>query len=737
MAVSQKTKKITSVQSTPTKAKNNNISFTVKNNIGFLVFDMIDSKINILSRVVLLELKKHLDKITKNIQTRKTPLQAIVFQSNKEKIFIAGADINEIKAIKSREEALEKVQLGQSILQKIADLPILTIAVIEGVCIGGGLELALSCDLRIAASEDYVRLGLPEVNLGIIPGFGGTQRLSQIVGLIKALELITSGKIITSQVADKLHLVDRVVPQSYLSLYFLDYLQQLIIDSKRILKIRKKEIKKRQNYFFINNFTFTRAQHLILEKTKGDYPAPLKALKVLRRTFGIPIEKGLKIEAEAFADIASTQLSKNLIKLFFINEKIRKENWGKKIIINKKNQISSAGILGAGVMGGGIAWAFSAIDLNVKLADLNWAALRSGFLQIKSNFDLQVKKKKLTPAQAKIKLNKISFGLDQGGFLYKDLVIEAVVEDINIKKKVFKALEKKVRPETLIASNTSALSVSEMAKNLKYPERFLGIHFFNPVNRMPLVEIIPHSQTSPLAIAKVVNLVKRMNKVPIVVKDCPGFLVNRILLPYINEAGYLLEDGCNIFDIDKALLGFGLPMGPLRLLDTVGIDIGSKVAQTLEKAYGLRAKSNQIFSHLLAQGFLGVKNKKGLYSYQDKKGPKANKKVYQLLKENSNYKYHKYQIDGEIILQRCFYMMLNEATFCLQEEIVESPEYLDMALIVGIGFPAFRGGILRYADQMGVNTIVEQMEYLADRWGQRFAPSPLLRKMAKNNKMFY
>ena len=442
------------------------------------------------------------------------------------------------------------------------------------------------------------------------------------------------------------------------------------------------------------------------------------------------LKKGLEIEASFFSKLAPSIISKNLIHLFFVNEQIKKE----KGVANNVSPLAihQVAVLGAGIMGGGIAWLFSKMDILVRMKDLNWEAIKKGYQQASKIYQFLQKIRKYSSREVSLKMDKISGTIDYSGFQNVDIVVEAVVEDIKIKKTVFNELEKNIRSTTIIASNTSSLSINEMASVFKKPERFIGMHFFNPVNRMQLVEVISGNKTSQKTIATVVKLAKDAGKIPIVVKDCPGFLVNRILLPYINEAGFLLEDGAAINQIDKSMENFGMPMGPLTLLDEVGIDVGYKVAVILEKGYGSRMKVCSSFEKLYSEKkLLGKKTGKGIYLHQGKI-KKINPAILSL-----NKRKNKRLNSKEDIFLRPLLIMINEAARCLEEKIVKSPEYLDMAMITGTGFPPFRGGLLKYADHLGADKIVEKLEFYSNRLGERFQPANLLIKLSGEKRKFY
>jgi 3-hydroxyacyl-CoA dehydrogenase/enoyl-CoA hydratase/3-hydroxybutyryl-CoA epimerase len=712
------------------------IQFNIDQNlVANLVFDLPNEKVNKLSSSVLMELEQILDQLAENKEVK-----LLVIYSAKAGNFIAGADINEIKEIKTLSDSLSKVSVGQNILDKIAQLKIPTIAIINGSCLGGGLELALACTYRIAVISDKTKIGLPEVNLGIIPGFGGTQRLPALVGIEQSLNLILSGKAIDATKSFKIGLVDQICHSEFLAEVVEKFISEVKENDKnQYLAIRNQRAKKRKIIeFFTKNIIFYLAEKNLLTKTKGNYPAPIEALKVIKKTYQkTNIKNGLKIELDHFSHLAISDVSKNLIQIFFTSEALKKDN-GSEINFDKK-EIKNAALVGAGVMGGGIAWLFSNFDIAIRVKDISLSSIAIGYNQVLKVYGQLKKIKKYTQNQIDIKIAKISSTTDFSGFKQSEIVIEAVVENIDVKKQVIAEIEKNVSDDCLIVSNTSSLSISQMAKGLKKPERFAGMHFFNPVNKMPLVEVIRGEKTSDETIANIVNLAKKLNKTPIVVSDSAGFLVNRILLPYMNEAVNLIVEGASITQVDEVIEKFGMPMGPFILADIVGIDVGYKVAKTLFDSFGERMEIAKLLQeiHLNHKDLLGKKSNQGFYLYHKKGSKNVNHQIDKLIvkirKENSIK--ISLKKDQEII-ERCIYLMINEAAKCLEEKVVANAAYLDMAMIMGAGFPAFRGGILRYADKIGIDKIVERLEKLSINH-TKFKAADLLIEMAKNNQKFY
>ncbi|MGB5444378.1 MAG: 3-hydroxyacyl-CoA dehydrogenase NAD-binding domain-containing protein, partial [Psychromonas sp.] len=708
--------------------------------VATLTFDFPGEKINKLDSGALMELKAHLEALAKNEE-----IKLLVFRSAKKGIFIAGADINEIKDLLEQEKTYQTIRSGQLIIDAIANLPFPTLAVINGACLGGGCELALACTYRIATDDPKAMIGLPEINLGIIPGFGGCVRLPKLIGLQGALQLILPGKPVAPKKALRLKLVDHLYNNALEEKSVADFIERLVDDkffAKRIITRHSNSAKNVTQKLLEDNILgqkliFKKAQMDLLKKTKGQYPAPLKALETIAKTINLKTQQALEIEARAVSELAVSEISKNLIQLFFTSEALKKETGVADTSITAL-PIEQAAVLGAGVMGGGIAWLFSKNDIPVRLKDIQWDAVSKGYQTAALYYQQMKKIRKIKDNQIRVKMNHLAGTINYNGFKQIDLVVEAVVEKMDVKKAVLAEAEAHLPDHAILASNTSSLSISEMAADLKRPENVIGMHFFNPVNRMPLVEIIPGEKTSAQTIATLVQLAKRCGKTPIVVANCAGFLVNRILITFLNEAALILEEGGVVTEMDKAIEAFGLPMGPFVLADEVGIDIGFHVAKILEQAYGERMQVAGIFTQIFQEEkLLGKKAGVGFYLH------KAKKRVYNedLDEIIESYRFARgiaaRTFNSEEIVDRCILIMVNEAAKCLQENVVKNPAYLDMAMIMGTGFPAFRGGLLKYADNRGISSICDRLNALAGLYGERFRPAQLLVEKAANKQKFY
>ena len=698
-------------------------TISVADGIARVVFDLPGEKVNKFTALVMDEL----DGILVGFE-RRDDLRAILFTSGKPDVFIAGAEIAEIKAIRTTEQALAKAQRGQDVFDRLAGLRIPTIAVIDGACLGGGLEMALACRHRVVTDADRTRLGLPEVTLGIIPGWGGTQRLPRLVGLPTALDLILSGRYVAGAKAFKMGLADACVARAFLA----DELPKLI---DRLIASHRPQLPRAVRLMgapVLRTLVLAKARKEVLRKTHGLMPAPLGAIEVLGRTLGGSLRHGLAVEAEVFSRLAITEECHNLVDSYFASEDVKKGDGRKGDAV-----VRQAGVLGAGVMGGGIAWAFSAAGIPVRMRDLGWEAVAKGLQQASAYNDQLVKLRKLTHGEKSLRMHRIAGTLDFSGFQACDLVVEAVVEDLAVKRKVLAEVEHHVGDACVLASNTSSLSIADMALGLRRPERLVGMHFFNPVNRMPLVEIIAGPQSSPEAVRFAAASARALGKTVVVVKDCPGFLINRILLPYLNEAARTVEDGADIEQVDRVLAKFGLPMGPFTLTDEVGIDVGYKVAKILATGYGERQAVSELLKVIHEDLHLkGTKGGRGFFLHQGKDLTPNPEIEDAVAATRSRLHVSPHLVTDDEILDRCLLTMVNESVRCIEEGVVAKAAHLDLAMLMGTGFPPSQGGPLHYADARGLTHVVDRLKDLEQRHGSRFAPAPLLVELARTNRHF-
>ena len=695
-----------------------------------VTFDLQDEKINKLSADVMAELSK----LVKEIKT--LPQVIVSFESAKKDIFIAGADIEELQQIDCPKIARKKAHLGQVLFKQISSLPQTTVAIIDGACVGGGCELALACDFRLATDNPKTKIGLPEVKLGIIPGWGGTQRLPRLIGLPEALAIILPGKIVPAGKAYQIKLVDKVISSALLKEQkelFLEHIKDKQFQQSLLKRRSPKTFLQKVTAFVMNLqlvrlYILKKAHQGVIKSTKGFYPAPLAVLQVYQKKCSF--EEGIERELEAFSSLASTAICKNLISLFFLNEQVKREQ--AETYPQNIELPTSGAVLGAGVMGGGIAWLMSYKGGAVRLKDINWASIELGYQQAAAYFNQLKKRRRIKQGAIDKAMNRIGGSLQYEGFGHAQVAIEAVVEIMEVKKQVLQEAEAVLPADGLLCTNTSALSITEMGSVLARPENFCGMHFFNPVNRMPLVEIIRGEKTSDESIAKAIAISKSWGKVPIVVGDGPGFLVNRILLPYLNEAVYLLQEGADIEKVDAAINEFGMPMGPFQLADEVGIDVGYKVASILEAGFGERMTVAPILGYIYSSlKLLGKKGGRGFYHYDDKE-VKVNELLYQAPDINSHL-----NISNEEIVDRLMLVMVNEAARCVDEGIVENAGQLDLAMIMGTGFPAWQGGLCRWADSLGIDVIVKRLNELHKKVGLRYEVAPYLLQCIAEERGFY
>ncbi|MDH3253446.1 MAG: 3-hydroxyacyl-CoA dehydrogenase NAD-binding domain-containing protein [Acidobacteriota bacterium] len=681
--------------------------------LATLVFDTPGKSANVFTREAMDELAALLPELAAD-----TSIKCLVLLSAKPRIFIAGADIEGIAGVTDRAEAEKAARMGQEIFAAWAELPFPTVAAVNGTCAGGGTELSLASDLLLISDRPDLRIGLPETKLGIVPGWGGCTRLPRKIGLAAALDLILGGKMVRPRKAFKLGLADALLPDATFLAEVRRMAEKAIANgSRRQARSDLKSLLLEKNPVG-RKIVFDQARKQVMKRTKGQYPAPPRAIEVIKAGIDHGMSAGFDAEARAIGELAVSPVSKNLIHLFQLMEAakgVRTDGDEDRAV-----EIRSAAVLGAGVMGGGIAQIIAdKADIPVRLKDIDPDALARGTEHAAGIFRHQLKRRWITRPEADRKMNLIRPCLDYSGFGSADLVVEAIVENLEIKQKVFAELAAEVGPHTLLATNTSSLSIDAIARDVVNPGRVVGMHFFNPVDKMPLVEVIAGARTDAVAVDGIVAFSRRLGKTPVVVKDGPGFLVNRLLAFTLAEAMWLLDEGQEIEALDRAATAWGLPVGPAALTDEVGIDVAVKVAHIMSEAFPDRLAYPQWMVRLPEDGRLGAKVGKGIYRYKDGKRTSADPATYELIGRRRADE----STRPEKMLDRLLLPMVNEAARCLEERVVATAGQLDLAMIMGTGFPPFRGGLCRWADSQGLSELKLSMERLAARLGARFAPS--------------
>jgi 3-hydroxyacyl-CoA dehydrogenase / enoyl-CoA hydratase / 3-hydroxybutyryl-CoA epimerase len=672
-----------------------------------LTFDRAGSSANVFDRATLEELDAHLA----HLETLAV-LRGVILASAKDKIFIAGADLHEFVRSPDPAALAAIVDLGHRVFTRLQKLHAPSVAAIHGACLGGGCELALACDWRVASTGKPTKIGLPETQLGILPAWGGSVRLPLLIGLPAALGIILPGRQLAAIPAKKTGLIDELSHPEYL----LATARTLLARGKRPpspFRVAHLPLAK--------NLVAAKARRDVIAKTRGHYPAPLKAIDVCTAALGLPFADALALEKAAFLELIRTPECRNLLSVFFLQERAKKLPTPANTTPASVHRVA---VIGAGVMVAAIAQWSSARGLPVTLSDIAPDALARGLHAIRATYREAAARHIFTPAEATAGLDRITPVHTRVPLTSTDLVIEAAVEKLDAKQAIFRDLEARVRPDTILATNTSALSIDAIAQTLTHPERVIGIHFFNPVHRMQLVELVRGPRTSDATLATALQFVKALGKLPVIVNDSPGFLVNRILIPALVEAVNLVAAGHSPAAIDQALLDFGMPMGPLRLADEVGLDVALHVATDLAARLPHLPAPDPLLARLVAEKHLGKKSGRGFYHHPSGKPADLGLPAVAPLSATD------YQ--NRIIL-----VQLNEAARCLAERIVTAPEDVDFAMILGTGWAPFRGGPLRYADSLGITEVVARLAILARDVAPHFTPCDHLRAMTHENRTFY
>ena len=663
-------------------------------------------------------------------------VKGVVLASGKSDNWIAGADIDEFLTLRTPADAELLSRGGQALLARLESLGIPVVAAIHGACLGGGLETALACRYRIATEHPKTVLALPEVQLGLIPGAGGTQRLPRLIGVQRALDMILTSRNVRARKAYQMGLVDELVHPAILADVAIDRARKLA-DGALAARRRPKD-RGAAGVLLEDNpigraIVFRKAREGVLAKTQGHYPAPLSALRAVQAGYEGGREAGYREEARAFGEMAMSDESKQLVFLFFATSALKKDS-GVDAPAPAPQPIETLGVVGAGFMGAGIATVAVQQSTPVRLKDTDATRVARGIAAVSDVLRGRMKKRQITRNQYDDQLGLVGGTTSYAGFGRASLVIEAVFEDLALKHRVLREVEPLLDATAVYASNTSTIPISRIAEAAERPERVLGMHFFSPVHKMPLLEVIVTADTAKEATVRAVAYGKRLGKTVIVVNDAPGFYTTRTLSAYMNEAGRLLDEGVAIEAIDAALTAFGFPVGPITLLDEVGIDVGGKVGQVLFDAFGARMAPSESLRRVVESGRTGRKGKKGFYLYDDD-GTKnaADSTVYDLLPMGAA----RVSMDESEIRERCVLAMVNEAARCLDDGVLRSPRDGDVGAVFGIGFPPFRGGPFRYVDAVGAGRIVDELEALDDRFPGRFEPAAVLEAYARAHDRFY
>jgi 3-hydroxyacyl-CoA dehydrogenase/enoyl-CoA hydratase/3-hydroxybutyryl-CoA epimerase len=729
------------------------LSVEVSDGIAIITFDLPNESVNKLNRTVKDEFVALVTRLE-----RDTTVHAAVFISGKPDVWIAGADIEEFQELRTATDAERLSRDGQMLLDSVERLRIPIIAAIHGACLGGGLETALACRYRIATDHPKTILGLPEVQLGLIPGAGGTQRLPRRIGLTNALDMILTGKTVRGSKALKLGLIDELVHPSILRSVAIQRAHE-VGEGRRRSERHSGGVK---GMLLDGNLAgraivLRKAREQTLAKSRGHYPALIAAIDVIAAGYEKGVAHGYREESRRFGELAMTDVSRQLIFLFFATNELKKDPGVEPsqypelpVSAFEPLPVEKIAIIGAGFMGAGIASIAVTHGSLVRLKDADHGRVAKGYAAVRDILKERLTKKQITKVQYSDYMALLGGTVDYSGFGNVDLVIEAVFEDLAVKHQVLREAEASIHPSAIFATNTSTIPIGQIAQASSRPERVIGMHFFSPVNKMPLLEVITTADTYPQVTATVVAYGKKLGKTVIVVNDGPGFYANRILSPYINEAGILLDQGVAIDIIDKALVDFGFPVGPITLIDEVGLDVATKAGKIMAEAFPERLQPAKSIQAVVAAGRYGRKSKKGFYTY-DKEGKKGDvdPSVYSIFlapgsipvapsitpasPEPSPYP----EMPAVQVQQRTVLAMLNEAARCLSDGIIRSARDGDVGAVFGIGFPPFRGGPFRHMDTLGIKIVVQRLEDLNARFPGRFEPAELLLDMARRNQSFY
>ncbi len=719
----------------PAETMGRSFRVTVAEGVATCLLDVPGEPVNTLSPEVGDELQAALRALEADRAVR-----AVVIASGKPGGFVAGAKIEVIQGARSAAEAEGLSRRLQRGLDAVERFPKPVVVAVDGACLGGGLELALACHWRVASDDRRTQLGLPEVQLGLLPGGGGTQRLPRRIGIASALDLILAGKSVRAARARRLGLVDEVVPAPILLDVARRRARALADGELRraapgvVGRLRREGLGAQRLALEENALgravLFREARRALLRKTRGHYPAPERALEAVRCGYDKGMERGLEREARLFGELAVSDASRNLVGIFFATTALKRDT-GVDDPSVKAREVAAVGVLGGGLMGAGIAFVTASAGLPVRIRERDDASAARALATVAGLADERLRRRSVDRLERDATVRRLTATTDWSGFERVDLLVEAVFEDLSLKREMLRAFEQ-VNPRGIFASNTSSIPIGSIAEAAARPEGVLGMHYFSPVQKMPLLEVIVTPRTASEATATAVALGKRQGKTVIVVHDGPGFYTSRILAPYLNEAAEILLEGASIEDVDGALTAFGMPVGPIVLMDEVGIDVGAKVGKILHEAFGERMAPPKGLEALVAAGRLGRKARKGFYTYGGKR-KEVDRSVYDLLPGGRARK----RVNRDEIADRVVLQMVNEAIRCLGDGILRSARDGDVGAVFGLGFPPFLGGPFRHADAIGARQLLDRVERWHDRFGERFEPAPLLVEHARTGARFH
>jgi 3-hydroxyacyl-CoA dehydrogenase/enoyl-CoA hydratase/3-hydroxybutyryl-CoA epimerase len=703
------------------------VHLEVEDGVAIVRLDQPGKPVNVISRSMMEEMAE----VIRRLEAGEGGARAAVIVSGKPGVWIAGADIEEFEQIRTAEDGERLSHAGHELLNRLEGLSLPVVAAIDGAALGGGLEVALACAYRMATDSPRTKLGLPEVQLGILPGAGGTQRLPRLVGIASALDLMLTGRMLDGRRAKKLGLVDEVVPAPIL-LQAAKRAARELADGKREGRAGRAQGSPawQENLPGVRGIIFRKARQGVLDKTHGLYPAPLRILEVVERGIDRPLREGLALEARAFGELAVTPESRGLVHLFFA--KTGAENRPGLPEGTRPRPVERVVVVGAGFMGAGIAAASAEAGLRVRLKDVTPESAAKGLRTAHDILEKRAKKRKRPRHELRALTDRVEAAYEYTGFGNADLVVEAVFEDVEIKHRVIREIEGAIPEEAVLGSNTSTIPIGRLAEAAARPEKVLGLHFFSPVEKMPLLEIIVTDRTGPAVTATGHAYGKRLGKTPIIVNDAPGFYANRILSPYMAEAALLLEEGVRMEEIDRAMVEWGYPVGPVTLYDEVGLDVAEKAGKIMAAAFPERFPPATVIERMTADRRLGRKNGRGFYRYEDGKKAGPDPAVYALLGSPPARELPRREIQDRLAL-----VMVNEAVRTLEEGVLRSARDGDVGAILGIGFPPFRGGPFWFVDQAGAAGVVARLRELEAEHGPRFAPARLLVEKAERGERFF